>query len=209
MPPQPPQPHWEHVYDTRRPDEVSWFEPAPATSLALIEQAAPSRDAPIVDVGAGASSLAASLLRAGYTDVTVLDVSATALAHARAALDHDADRVAWLHADVLTDALPRRYALWHDRALFHFMVDPAERERYLSAMRRALQPDAHLVLATFGPHGPDECSGLPVRRYDERELQRLLGEDFELLAARPHEHRTPSGAAQQFLYTRWRRRPAS
>jgi SAM-dependent methyltransferase len=209
VPPQPPHAHWEHVYDTRRPDQVSWFEPAPATSLALIEEAGLNREAPIVDVGAGASLLAASLLRAGYTHITVLDVSATALAHARAALGHDADRVTWLQADALAGALPRRYALWHDRALFHFMVDPAERERYLSALRRGLQPDGHLVLATFGPHGPDKCNGLPVRRYDEQALQQLLGEDFELLGSRLHEHRTPSRAAQQFLYTRWQRRSPS
>jgi SAM-dependent methyltransferase len=197
--------HWEEVFRRRQPGEVSWYEPVPEISLALIAQARLPPDAAIVDVGGGTSTLAARLLEAGYRDITVADISATALARSRADLGAAAYPIHWIRADVRGHRFARRFALWHDRAVFHFMVELADRDRYLATLRDALDPGGHLVLATFGPQGPNRCSGLPTMRYGEEELARTLGREFGLRFAQLHEHHTPSGAGQQFLYTRWRR----
>jgi SAM-dependent methyltransferase len=198
--------HWQRVYRERRPGEVSWYEPNPAVSLELIEEAGLSAGAPILDAGGGASGLAGRLLDAGYTDVTVADISAAALERAHAALGAEAERVRWLQADLRSQGPGRRFDLWHDRALLHFMVDAADRARYLETMRGALSPSGHLVVATFGPEGPTRCSGLPVDRYDATGLSALIGDEFELVSSRLSDHRTPSGASQQFLHAHLARR---
>ncbi len=200
------QAHWERVYARRDPRQVSWYEPAPKISLALIEQAEPARNAAILDVGGGASGLAAALLRDGYSDITVADISATSIQRAKTQLGDDAERVQWIQADVRRHDFRRRYDLWHDRAVLHFMVNPADRDGYLEVLRRTLRPGGHAIFATFGPDGPTHCSGLPIHRYDAPELTRLLGDEFHTLACRLHEHHTPSGATQQFLYLLAQRR---
>lgn len=200
---------WESTYAERTPETVSWFESRPQHSLELIEAAEVDHDAGILDVGGGASSLAAQLLDIGYQDITVADISQTALAHAEAELGGSAARFAWVVADIRTHSFDRRYDLWHDRAVFHFMVSPADREGYLDVLRRTLQPGGDLILATFGPQGPTQCSGLPVERYSAEALQRVLGEDFQLVSSSLATHHTPSGASQQFLYARLHRRPAN
>jgi SAM-dependent methyltransferase len=192
--------HWEHTYAEKEPNRVSWFQDRPLRSLHLIEAAGLEPIASIIDVGGGASNLAAELLRIGYTDVTVADISAGALDRARDALGPDGLRVHWLQADVRTCDFARTFDLWHDRAVFHFMVTAADREAYLAALRRALAPGGHLVIFTFGPAGPQQCSGLPVRRYDVDTLQATLGADFRLLSSGLEAHTTPSGNQQQFLY---------
>ena len=202
-----PQAHWDGVYTRRGPRAVSWYEPAPEISLALIDQAGVDRDAPIVDVGGGASTLAAALLADGYTDITVADISATALEEAKAALGAQAGRVRWVRADIRFNDFGRRYAIWHDRAVFHFMVSTADRGAYLDTLRRTLAPGGYVIFATFGPAGPTQCSGLPTRRYDTLELTRLLGGDFQTVASRLHEHTTPRTKRQQFLYLLARRTP--
>ncbi|HSD25337.1 MAG TPA: class I SAM-dependent methyltransferase [Solirubrobacterales bacterium] len=194
--------HWERIYAGTSPSAVSWSEPTARTSLELIEEAGVGRDAPLIDVGGGASPLAGELLAQGYTDITVTDISASALEVSRAQLGERAARVTWIEADVLDHDLDRTFALWHDRAFFHFMVDPVAREAYLAAMRRGLAPDGQLVIATFGPEGPTSCSGLPVRRYGAEDLARLLP-DFESASSRLVLHHTPSGRDQQFLYARF------
>jgi SAM-dependent methyltransferase len=199
--------HWDGVYAQRDPTEVSWYEPAPEISLALIERTGLGRDAAILDVGGGTSGLAWALLRDGYSDVTVADISAGSLRQAQTALGADVGLVGWVQADVRTHDFGRRYELWHDRGVFHFMVSAADRDAYLEALRRALRPGGHAVLATFGPDGPTRCSGLPARRYDAEELLRLLGGEFHAIATRLHEHTTPSGERQQFLYLLAHRTP--
>ncbi|HET8592826.1 MAG TPA: class I SAM-dependent methyltransferase [Solirubrobacterales bacterium] len=194
--------HWERVYGERAPDRVSWYEAVPESSLELIDEAGIDTDAPVIDVGGGASRLSGELLDRGYTDLTVVDISGTSLVRARAELDDRADRISWLEADVLSDDLGRSFALWHDRAVFHFMVDPADREAYLAALRRSLPSGGQLVIATFGPEAPPTCSGLAVRRYGAAELAALL-DDFELASSREVVHRTPSGKEQQFVYARF------
>jgi SAM-dependent methyltransferase len=199
-------PHWRRTYGERRPDELSWTEPVPRLSIELIQEAALPLDASIIDVGGGASKLAAELLRLGHTDVTVADIAPEALERAKSALGEAAADVTWIEADIRVHHFNRRFDLWHDRALFHFMVTPADRHAYLEALRRALRPGGHLVLATFGPDGPTQCSGLPVSRYGAEKISQALGTDFELVSSRLTDHRTPSGKAQQFLYAHLARR---
>lgn len=198
--------HWQRTYGERSIEELSWTEPMPDSSLALIGEASLPSDAAIIDVGGGASRLTAELLRCGYSDVTVADISAQALERANADLSEEAGLVTWVEADVRDHDFGRRFDLWHDRAVFHFMVKPADRDGYLAVLDRTLRPGGHLILATFGPDGPTECSGLPVRRYDAEAISQVLGDDYELLSSRLKEHRTPSGKAQQFMYALLKRR---
>lgn len=197
--------HWERVHATRSPTDVSWYQAIPDRSLAWIEECQLPGDAPLLDVGGGASLLVDHCLTRGYTDLTVLDISPAALAVSRARLGEGATSVDWVVADVTTFQPPRRYALWHDRAVFHFLIDPLLRSRYLDVLRLALAPGGHLMLATFGPDGPTQCSGLPVHRYDVATLTELLGAAFVLRDAVREDHVTPSGGHQQFQYGWWRR----
>src|SRR5262249_43286639 len=155
------------VYSTKSASERSWFRPHLETSLALIRRVAPDLSTPILDIGAGESTLVDDLLAAGYTDLTVLDISEQALAHSRTRLGPAASRITFLHADLLTARLPQHhFGLWHDRAVFHFLTSPTDRAAYVKQVTQALHPRGHVILATFAPEGPKKCSGLPVQRHD-------------------------------------------
>jgi len=195
--------HWQKVYATKAPTEVSWYQPVPERSLALIRETGVPLDAPLLDVGGGASTLVDQLLAAGYTDLTVLDISGTALAVAQNRLGAAAARVRWVEADITRFTPERRYTLWHDRAVFHFLVEPDRRQRYLDVLGTALAPGGHLILATFGPQGPTRCSGLPVQRYSAAELDALLAPRYRLVRSEIEDHLTPAGQPQQFLYGWW------
>jgi len=197
--------HWESIYSRKDATEVSWFESSPRASLELIESMDLDRRAPVVEVGAGASRLAGELLARGFEDVTAIDVSAAALGRARRDLGDDATKVEWVIADIRAHRFGREFALWHDRAVFHFMVDPEDRAAYLESARRSISPGGHAVLATFGPDGPPTCSGLPVRRYAASELATAMGSDFALVSSSELRHVTPSGNSQQFVYAHLRR----
>jgi SAM-dependent methyltransferase len=197
------QAHWDAVYRTKSITDVSWYEPHPDKSLELIRNSAIAPTDPIIDVGGGASFLVDDLLEAGYRDVTVLDVSAAVLQKLRERLGAQASKVSLLHEDITAFEPGRRYALWHDRAVFHFLIAKGDRARYVGALHRALRPGDHLVMATFGPSGPERCSGLPTMRYDEAALAAELGSEFTLLESTLAIHRTPWGASQQFLYGRF------
>jgi ubiquinone/menaquinone biosynthesis C-methylase UbiE len=193
--------HWETVYRTKRADELSWFQREPAISLDLIRRAAPETSSRIIDVGGGASRLVDELFRAGYSDVTVLDLSSTALAQARARLGGAAARVHWFEADVLNARLPdARFDLWHDRAVFHFLTSPSDRDAYLAQVRRAVRSGGHVLVATFAEDGPTKCSGLPVARYSADALRDELGRAFQLVDSTREQHVTPSGTRQSFVY---------
>jgi SAM-dependent methyltransferase len=159
-----------------------------------------------VDVGAGASTLVDRLLDRGFERLTVVDVSESALRATRTRLGPRAERVRWVAADVRGLILPRPVDLWHDRAVFHFLIAAVDQAAYLSSLLRALRPGGHVVLATFGPQGPERCSGLPVERYDAEGLARRLGDGFELIRSLERLHTTPAGAVQQFTYALFRRR---
>lgn len=197
------QAHWESVYAERQPAETSWFEAVPDTSLRLIMSAGLPSEAPLLDVGGGVSMLAAELRAAGYTDVTVADISSDALKQAQ--LLPGTDGIRYRQADVRKHDFGRSYDLWHDRAVFHFMVGGEDQDGYLETLNRTLNPGGHLVIATFGPEGPTKCSGLPVVRYGPEELSAELGDQFSLLSAETRIHVTPSGKEQQFVYAHFQR----
>lgn len=156
-----------------------------------------------MDVGGGASTLVDNLLDAGYRDVSILDIASGALAHARARLGANAARVTWIEADVTEFEPSRSYAVWHDRAVFHFLTEATDRELYLDVLRRVLEPRGHVVLATFGPEGPTRCSDLQIQRYSVEQVGAVLGPAFRLRAREIEEHRTPMGTTQQFVYGWW------
>lgn len=192
--------HWEQVYRSKNPQSVSWFQPEAAVSLRLIRNATDNRAA-VIDVGGGASTLVDGLLDAGYRDLTVLDLSGAALAAARERLGARAAGVHWLESDVLQAALPAQaYDVWHDRAVFHFLTDPAERAAYVRQVLHAVRPGGHVIVASFAEDGPEKCSGLPVMRYAPDALHAEFGAPFELLQHEREEHRTPGGTVQQFVY---------
>ena len=191
--------HWDRRYEAGA-ERVSWFERAPRASLEMIALTGAGPGASVLDVGGGAAPLAGALLEGGFADVTVLDVSEEALRAARDALGPRAARVRWIPADVLGWTPGRRYDLWHDRAVFHFLVDPAERARYVAAALTAVGPGGHLVIGAFSEDGPQTCSGLPVARYDAGALAAAFGPGLEPVAARRREHRTPGGAVQAFTW---------
>jgi SAM-dependent methyltransferase len=193
--------HWEAVYREKRPDEVSWFRPHLDHSLRLIEEAGLAPTAAILDVGGGASTLVDDLLERGYLNVTVLDLSARALALARERLGPRAATVHWLAADVTQAELPaHHFEFWHDRAVFHFLTEEAARRRYVAAVRHALKPNGHIVVATFGLSSPDRCSGLPVARYSAEGIHEQFGNEFRKVGDSSEIHHTPWGAEQEFVY---------
>jgi len=193
--------HWEQVYSTKSSDQVSWFRPHLETSLALIERAAPGRDAAIIDVGGGASTLVDDLIAHGYLNVTVLDISESALDVAQKRLTEAAKPVQWICADVTEANLPRNgYDVWHDRAVFHFLTQPDQRRDYASKVASSVKRGGHIIVSTYGPEGPTQCSGLDVMRYDVRALQVEFGQRFRLVESSKEVHRTPFETDQQFLY---------
>lgn len=198
--------HWENVYSTKGEEDVSWFEADPQTSLDLFDLVGAQPDWGVIDIGGGASRLVDKLVERGFSDLTVLDLSAAALERARVRLGASGDGVQWLQADATDWQPPRQYDLWHDRAAFHFLVREEDRNAYLSRLRAALRPGGYAIFATFAPDGPEKCSGLPVVRYDASSLGAVLGEGFELVGSRRHDHRTPWDAVQKFQFAIFRKR---
>lgn len=192
--------HWQKVYRDKQADEVSWFQPRPELSLSLIDSADLKPGGGLIDVGGGASTLIDHLLDRGYRDLTVLDVSGLALEMAQQRLGDSAEQVGWLEADITTFRPDRRWRLWHDRAVFHFLTDKADRERYRDVLLQALDPGGQLVIAAFAIGGPTQCSGLDIVQYDAAKLLGELGEGFELLGTRQETHITPGGQTQAFNY---------
>jgi SAM-dependent methyltransferase len=202
------QEHWEKVYQSKAPDDVSWHQVRPAVSLALIERAGIAQDAGIIDVGGGASTLVDHLLKAGYSRLAVLDLSRAALEHSRTRLGGDAALVEWMVTDVTEFTPPHPFALWHDRAVFHFFTEATDRRKYVEALRRTVSPGGQVIIAAFAPHGPEKCSGLEVCRHDAASVCVELGAEFELLEQVEETHRTPWATEQAFGYFRFRRKAA-
>lgn len=193
--------HWENVYTTKSPDAVSWYRRHLETSLALIERAADAREASIIDVGGGESTLVDDLLLRGYNNLTILDVSQTAIEVTKKRLGSAAEQVRWLVGDIVEIELePHTYDLWHDRAVFHFLTTPEPRLAYVRQVTRAVKPGGHVIVSTFGPEGPTKCSGLDVMRYDAESLHGEFGGHFRLVESSKELHETPFGSTQQFFY---------
>ncbi|HJU89776.1 MAG TPA: class I SAM-dependent methyltransferase [Gemmatimonadaceae bacterium] len=193
--------HWQAIYRHREATEVSWYQAAATVSVELIRRAASERDDPIIDVGGGASTVVDGLLDAGYRAITVLDLAPDALAVAQARLGARAAAVNWIAADVLETSFERgAFAVWHDRAVFHFLTRPTDRARYIAQVRRAVRDGGHVIVASFALDGPSRCSGLDVMRYSPESMRAEFGEGFRLVDSVREDHRTPSGATQAFVY---------
>jgi 2-polyprenyl-3-methyl-5-hydroxy-6-metoxy-1,4-benzoquinol methylase len=193
--------HWENVYTTKAPESVSWYRAHLETSLALVERTVDSLSASIIDIGGGESTLVDDLLLRGYKNLTVLDVSQTAIDVTKKRLGSAAEQVRWLVGDIVEIELePRAYDLWHDRAVFHFLTRPEQRVAYVRQVTRAVKPGGHVIVSTFGPEGPTKCSGLEVMRYDAESLHGEFGGRFRLVESSKELHQTPFGTTQQFLY---------
>lgn len=195
------QQRWENVYGTKAPDQVSWFRPHLETSLGFIERAASGREARIIDVGGGESTLVDDLLTRGYGNITVLDISPTALEVTKKRLGELAGAIDWIVADATkADFSANSYDIWHDRAVFHFLTKPDVRASYVERVRKSVKPGGHVIIGTFGPEGPAKCSGLDVQRYDAESLHGAFGGRFRLIDNIKELHHTPFGTTQQFLY---------
>lgn len=196
--------HWDAVWADRDPDLVTWFQATPTRSLDLITSISTPDDA-VVDVGGGASRLVDHLLDRGYEHVTVVDLAEPALAASRARLGPLAARVTWIAGDALDVDVGHDLAVWHDRAVFHFLTDPSHRAAYVARVRSTLQVGGHVVMATFGPNGPETCSGLPTCRYDASGLSAEFGDGFDLIRSDVEQHVSPTGATQEYVYVVLRR----
>jgi SAM-dependent methyltransferase len=195
------QEHWEGVYRSKAAAELSWFRRHLETSIALIERVAGDRSASIIDVGGGESTLVDDLVARGYQHVTVVDIAATAIKHSRKRMGPASNSVSWLVADITEAQFPAgSFDVWHDRAVFHFLTEQAQRVAYVQRVAAALKPGGHVIVATFGPEGPHKCSGLEVVRYDSESLHGEFGARFRLIESRKELHETPFGTMQQFLY---------
>jgi ubiquinone/menaquinone biosynthesis C-methylase UbiE len=200
--------HWDRIFDDKPAEQLTWYQQSLSTSLSFIDACELSSDAPIIDVGGGASTLVDDLVARGYTDLSVLDLSSHGLAIAQKRLGPEvAGRIHWIVGDVTTAELPAaHYELWHDRAAFHFLLEESERQRYVEKAARCVAPGGHLVIATFSVEGPERCSGLPARRYDADALARLFAEHFAPVSFQHELHHTPRQSTQSFLYCHMRRR---
>ena len=197
------QEYWNQVYQTKGSQDISWHQRRPDLSLALIAASAVGKDAGIIDVGGGASTLVDFLLDDGHTRLAVLDLSGVALSHSRTRLGARADGVEWFEADVTSFQSPHRFDLWHDRAVFHFLTTAEDHQRYMATLRRTLHPGGTVVLSTFALDGPPKCSGLDVMRYDESSILAELGAEFQLQEVRRETHVTPWQSEQHFIYFRF------
>ena len=193
--------HWDTVFRSKAPESVSWYRPHLEASLELIARHATGRSASIIDVGAGESTLVDDLLTGGYEAITILDVSKTAMETTKTRLGPAAEKVRWVVGDITRVTLPHQaFDVWHDRAVFHFLVDSNERRRYVESVVNAVRPGGCVIVSTFGPEGPTKCSGLEVMRYDTEALHREFGRRFRIEASSEELHRTPWGTVQQFVY---------
>jgi hypothetical protein len=197
--------HWENVYGTKGERDVSWFEALPEVSLQMLDAAGVTRESCVLDVGGGDSRLIDHLAAKGMECIAVLDVSGAALQRAQRRLGTSAAVPVWIEADVTGDWTLKPMDVWHDRAVFHFLIESDDRSRYVAHLRSTLKVSGSAIIATFGPDGPEECSGLTVARYSPEALALTLGLGFRLIESRRHVHQTPWGSTQAFQYSRFTR----
>jgi 2-polyprenyl-3-methyl-5-hydroxy-6-metoxy-1,4-benzoquinol methylase len=198
--------HWEHIYETKATTQVSWYQEHAQFSLQYIRKTGIRKSDHIIDVGGGASTLVDDLIEDGFQNITVLDVSGTALQVARQRLGSRAGSVNWIEADIAqVDLHPDTYDVWHDRAVFHFLTQAADRQHYIDCVRHSVRKGGHVILATFAPDGPERCSGLEVVRYSPESLHGEFGDDFEVVDSARETHHTPFGTEQKFIYCYCRR----
>jgi ubiquinone/menaquinone biosynthesis C-methylase UbiE len=199
--------HWETVYSTKSSDSVSWFQPHANSSINLIRETSVSLDSSIIDIGGGASTLIDDLLANGFSNLSVLDISAAALSTAKNRLGDMAGQVQWIEADIIQTDLPANSIdVWHDRAVFHFLTTADDRKAYINGVLHSLKPGGHVIMATFAEDGPMQCSGLPIVRYTAEKLYAEIGDCFLLVKSIKESHQTPMGSVQQFIYCYFQRK---
>ncbi len=199
------QKHWEHIYQTKALEEVSWFQPRPEISLSFLNQFKVPKDARIIDIGGGDSLLVDHLLELGYQNISVLDISATAIERAKQRLGDRSESVQWIVADAATFEPQEKYDFWHDRAAFHFLTEEQEVSHYLQAAQKGLKAQGILVLGTFSEQGPKKCSGIDIKQYSESSMTERLNKYFEKIKCITVDHRTPSNTIQNFIFCSFRK----
>lgn len=198
--------HWEKVYSRKPAEKLGWYQPHLQTSLDWLDELSLAADASIIDVGGGASTLVDDLLGAGYQSITVLDISENALSSVRERLGEKADSVTWLNCDITSVVLPTHHCdVWHDRAVFHFLTEPDQQQKYRENLLKCLKPGGYVFLGTFASEAPPKCSGLPVRRYGPEQLADTLGAEFELVRHYRKMHVTPGGVEQMYVHCLFRK----
>lgn len=198
--------HWEKIYATKKSNEVSWTQPVPETSLNFLRSFKLSKNASIIDIGGGESKLVDFLLDEGFTDITVLDISETALAHAKERLGSRSSKVQWIVSDITEFKPNRRYHVWHDRATFHFLTNETQIARYVALAAASITSDGFMTIGTFSEAGPTKCSGLEIKQYSEQTLQSVLMSFFDKLKCINEDHLTPFQTLQNFLFCSFRKK---
>ena len=199
--------HWNAVYASKKPEEVSWYQLHLQKSVEIIAGMQLLKTASILDVGGGASTLVDDLLDQGFQHLTVVDLSVEALKESKKRLGKLAEKVTWMEADITqTELVPSSFDLWHDRAVFHFLVSEEQRKKYCALAVKSLKPGAHLLIATFNLDGPEKCSGLEIKRYSPDTLKIEFGDEFQFIKSVEERHQTPSGKIQSFIYCHFQRR---
>lgn len=193
--------HWDTIYSQKAEADLSWHQDDPSVSLELMLKAGLTPDTSVIDIGAGTSRVVDRLLTLGLRDIAVLDLSEAAIATSRGRLGDSSAKVSWIVADVTNWETSRVFNIWHDRAVFHFLLDPVDRASYVERLSTSLDLGGHAIVATFALDGPEKCSGLDVTRYSPDSLSETLGDNFGLVTHRFHVHRTPSGRPQSFQYS--------
>lgn len=196
--------HWETVFSTKQPNEVSWTQAIPTSSLELIAACNLSLDAEIIDIGGGDSNLVDHLLELGYKNISVLDISSHAIDRAKIRLGKKANLVTWIVSDIVDFNPTKKYTLWHDRAAFHFLTDNREIDRYLELTENYV--DKHLIIGTFSENGPKKCSGLPISQYNSEKLNALFEKNFVQIKSFTENHTTPFDTTQNFVFSSFRRK---
>ena len=199
------QHHWEKIYTSKPLTETSWYQPIPETSLSILKQFDIPFNAKIIDIGGGDSLFVDHLLDLGYQDITVLDISETAISRAKHRLGERAQKVKWIVSDVSDFKPTEKYDFWHDRATFHFLTHEREIEHYIHIVTDYITSGGILVLATFSESGPKKCSGIDIKQYSDTSMTQLLENYFEKIKCIPVDHQTPSGTIQQFIFCSFRK----
>jgi len=196
--------HWENVYETKNPDEVSWTQKVPKTSLGLIEETSKDKSSTIIDVGGGDSNLVDFLLEKGFENISVLDISAKALEKAKTRLGTQAEKIDWIITNITEFKPNTTYDIWHDRAAFHFLTKEEEIKKYAEIVKNAVSDT--LIIGTFSVNGPQKCSGLPIVQYDEDHLKEIFSQSFELVKSFTEDHITPFNTVQNFIFCQFKKK---
>ncbi len=200
------QEHWETVYQKKNFEEVSWFQETPTTSIQFFESMQLPKSANIIDIGGGESRFVDYLLENDYENITVLDISVTAIKKKKQALGKKAEQVKWIVSDVVDFKPTEQYDFWHDRATFHFLTQKEDIEKYVETINRFVKPQGSLILSTFTENGPTKCSGLDIQQYSEKTLSERVEAFFTKIKCIVIDHTTPSAAVQNFIFCSFKRK---